>query len=122
MKCQLFDRYLFDYCDDDLSPVLREKIDKHLQECSNCSNKVKLTVLENEVLRDNSDPVSYTHLDVYKRQNWQRLEHCQRYISSSRRQVYNQIIQFPPVSLSPELINSSGQQRPSPYHLSLIHI
>ena len=55
MKCQLFDRYLFDYCDDDLSPVLREKIDKHLQECTNCSNKVKLTVLENEVLRDNSD-------------------------------------------------------------------
>lgn len=55
MKCQLFDKYLFDYCDDDLSPVLREKIDKHLQECSNCRNQVKLTVLENEVLRDNSD-------------------------------------------------------------------
>lgn len=55
MKCQLFDKYLFDYCDDDLSPVLREKIDKHLQECSGCSNQVKLTVLENEVLRDNSD-------------------------------------------------------------------
>lgn len=55
MKCQLFDKYLFDYCDNDLSPALREKIDKHLQECSSCSNQVKLTVLENEVLRDNSD-------------------------------------------------------------------
>ena len=55
MKSQLFDRYLFDYCDDDLSPALREKIDKHLQECSYCSNQVKLTVLENEVLRDQSD-------------------------------------------------------------------
>jgi hypothetical protein len=55
MKCQLFDKYLFDYCDDNLAPVLREKIDQHLQECSNCRNQVKLTILENEVLRDNSD-------------------------------------------------------------------
>lgn len=55
MNCQLFNRYVFDYCDDNLSPALKEQMDKHQQECSHCHNQVKLTKLENQVLRDTSD-------------------------------------------------------------------
>lgn len=55
MNCQLFERYVFDYCDDNLSPDLKAKMDKHRQECPRCNNQVKLTYLENQVLRDTSD-------------------------------------------------------------------
>ena len=55
MNCQRYDKYIFDYCEDNLSPALKEQIDKHLQECYYCKNQVKLTHLENAVLGDKSD-------------------------------------------------------------------
>ncbi|HOQ08839.1 MAG TPA: hypothetical protein PLG09_01800 [Syntrophomonadaceae bacterium] len=55
MNCQLFDRYLFDYCDGNVYPTLKLKMDEHLRECPRCNNQVKLTDLENQVLRDKSD-------------------------------------------------------------------
>jgi hypothetical protein len=55
VNCHRFNMYVFDYCEDNLSPALKEQMDKHLRECSCCSSQVKLTYLENEVLRDKSD-------------------------------------------------------------------
>lgn len=55
VNCQRFNEYVFDYCEDNLSPALKEQMDKHLQECSYCSHQVYLTHLENEVLRDKSN-------------------------------------------------------------------
>lgn len=55
MNCQLIDQYVFDYCENNISPALREKIDHHLAECQRCSQQVNLTCLENEFLSDKSD-------------------------------------------------------------------
>lgn len=55
MNCQLIDQYVFDYCENNVSPALREKIDHHLAECQRCSQQVNLTCLENEFLTDKSD-------------------------------------------------------------------
>lgn len=55
MNCQLFDRYVFDYCEDRVSPALKDKIEEHLQDCTWCTSQVKLTCLENEFLGDKSD-------------------------------------------------------------------
>lgn len=55
MNCQLIDRYIFDYCEDNVSPTLKNKIDQHLTECQCCCNQVKLTRLENECLADITD-------------------------------------------------------------------
>lgn len=55
MNCQLIDQYVFDYCENNLSPTLKEKIDHHLAECQRCSQQVNLTCLENEFLTDKSD-------------------------------------------------------------------
>jgi len=55
VNCQLFDRYVFDYCDNNLSSALKMEMDKHRQECSRCNSQFMLTNLENQVLRDKSD-------------------------------------------------------------------
>ena len=54
MKCQHVNRYLYDFCDNSLSPDIQNQINNHLHECESCRLKVQLTQLENEVLSDKS--------------------------------------------------------------------
>lgn len=53
MNCQQIDRYIFDFCEQNLSPELELQIQEHIEKCPMCLNKVELTRLENEVLREN---------------------------------------------------------------------
>ncbi|MDD3852107.1 MAG: zf-HC2 domain-containing protein [Syntrophomonadaceae bacterium] len=54
MKCQHVDRYIYDFCDNRLSPDIHNEIESHLRECEPCRLKAELTQLENEVLSDKS--------------------------------------------------------------------
>ena len=47
MKCQHVNRYLYDFCDNSLSPDIQNQINNHLHECESCRLKVQLTQLEN---------------------------------------------------------------------------
>lgn len=51
MNCQQIDKYIWDYCDNSLSPNIQARIEKHLQCCEHCRNKVELTMMENEALK-----------------------------------------------------------------------
>lgn len=51
MNCQQIDRFIWDYCDNNLSPTMRSRIEKHLQYCAHCRNKVELTLMENEAMK-----------------------------------------------------------------------
>jgi hypothetical protein len=52
MHCQQIDNILWDFCDANLSPDLIKEVKAHLLECKICRYKVSLTLLENEVIRD----------------------------------------------------------------------
>ncbi|MGI5879718.1 MAG: anti-sigma factor family protein [Syntrophomonadaceae bacterium] len=54
MNCQHVDRYLYDFCDNRLSPTIHNEIESHLRKCEQCRLKAELTQLENEVLSDKS--------------------------------------------------------------------
>lgn len=52
MNCQQIDRYIFDFCEQNLSPELEIQIQEHIEQCPICRNKIELTRLENEVLSE----------------------------------------------------------------------
>ena len=52
MNCQQIDKYIFEYCDGNLSPELNLQVEKHLTRCEECSTIVQLTYMENAVLKD----------------------------------------------------------------------
>jgi len=52
MNCQQATRYIWDYCDNKLSPELVAAVESHCRECSQCSQHLQLTVLENEALKN----------------------------------------------------------------------
>ena len=54
MKCQHVNRYLYDFCDNRLSPDVHDQIENHLRECKSCRLNAELTQFENEVLSDKS--------------------------------------------------------------------
>ncbi len=55
MNCQQIDKYIFGFCEHILPPELESRIQEHLEKCPICRNKVEFTLLENEVLQDNTD-------------------------------------------------------------------
>jgi len=55
MNCRQVDDYIYAYCDNTLSPEQRILFDRHLKDCEVCRNKLRLTLLENEILKDPGD-------------------------------------------------------------------
>lgn len=60
MNCQQIDKYLYDYCDGTISPELKQVIEEHLQTCPFCRNNHKLTLIENEALKEGFVPALST--------------------------------------------------------------
>lgn len=54
MNCQQATKYIWDYCDNILSPSLGLRLEKHCEDCEECRRNLRLTRLENEVLSDSS--------------------------------------------------------------------
>lgn len=52
MNCQQIDKYVYEYCDGNLSPEIALQIEEHLTKCVTCNNMVQLTYMENAVLKD----------------------------------------------------------------------
>ncbi len=52
MNCQQTRKYLINYSDGNVSPHLKLQLEQHLQVCESCRNNYKLTMIENEVLRE----------------------------------------------------------------------
>jgi hypothetical protein len=52
MNCQLVDKYLYSYCDNTLPPGIGPSLGAHLKDCAKCRNKIALTKLENDLLRE----------------------------------------------------------------------
>lgn len=55
MNCQQINHYLLDYSEGNVSPPLRDAIEEHLSQCEYCRNNYKLTLIENEILREKID-------------------------------------------------------------------
>ncbi|MFA7149032.1 MAG: zf-HC2 domain-containing protein [Syntrophomonadaceae bacterium] len=55
MNCQLVDKYLYDYCDNVLSPDQRVLFDQHLANCHSCRRAVDRALLETSILREEWD-------------------------------------------------------------------
>lgn len=55
MNCRQVDKYLYDYCDNVLSPDQRVLIEQHLAECHNCRQVVDQALLETSILREEWD-------------------------------------------------------------------
>lgn len=51
MDCQQIDKYVYEYCDDLLSPALRPGFQAHLDTCESCREKVASVSLEGKMLR-----------------------------------------------------------------------
>ncbi|HWP98265.1 MAG TPA: zf-HC2 domain-containing protein [Syntrophomonadaceae bacterium] len=60
MNCQQATKYIWDYCDNRLSPTVSETLEAHCAECAACRRHLHLTRMENEVLQrsDNLPPLS----------------------------------------------------------------
>ncbi len=52
MNCQQVNNLIWDYCDGLLSPDIKAELENHLHECETCSELIRLTLLENEGLKD----------------------------------------------------------------------
>lgn len=55
MNCQQATRYIWDYCDNKLSPDLGLAVQSHCRECPQCKQHLQLTVLENEALKNTAE-------------------------------------------------------------------
>lgn len=55
MNCQQATRYIWDYCDNKLSPDLGSAVERHCRECLQCNQHLQLTVMENEALKNTSE-------------------------------------------------------------------
>jgi len=55
MNCQDINQVIYDYCDGKISSDLYLEISQHLNECESCYNNYRLTLIENEVLKDTED-------------------------------------------------------------------
>jgi hypothetical protein len=55
MNCQQATRYIWDYCDNKLSPELGTAVESHCRECPQCNKHLQLTVLENEALNNTAE-------------------------------------------------------------------
>ena len=55
MNCLLCKKHMYRYYDDELSPQLKLKIDRHLEACTSCRFQYDLTQMENQVLGDTSE-------------------------------------------------------------------
>jgi hypothetical protein len=48
-------KHMFNYFEADLSPLLKEEIEQHLQQCASCRRQYDLTRMENQILQDTSN-------------------------------------------------------------------
>ena len=55
MNCQQVDKYLYDYCDNLLTPDQRLRIEQHLEHCPKCQKIIGKALLESSVLREQWD-------------------------------------------------------------------
>ena len=55
MNCRQVDKYLYDYCDNVLSPDQRVSFDQHLADCHSCHQAVDQALLETSILREEWD-------------------------------------------------------------------
>lgn len=55
MNCRQVDKYLYDYCDNVLSPDQRVLFDQHLADCHSCRQAVDQALLETSILREEWD-------------------------------------------------------------------
>ena len=55
MNCRQVDKYLYDYCDNVLSPDQRVLFDQHLADCHSCHQAVDQALLETSILREEWD-------------------------------------------------------------------
>lgn len=55
MNCQQVDKYLYDYCDNLLTPDQMLRIEEHLEHCPRCREVVDKAQLESSVLREEWD-------------------------------------------------------------------
>jgi hypothetical protein len=51
MNCQQIDKYIYEFCDKQLAPQMHDRIQRHLDECENCRNKVESAHREGMLLR-----------------------------------------------------------------------
>jgi len=51
MNCQQIDKYLYEYCDNNLNPLLRAEFDQHLKHCASCQSLVNEAMWEGTILR-----------------------------------------------------------------------
>lgn len=55
MNCQQATRYIWDYCDNKLSPELSAAVESHCRECQHCNKHLQLTILENDSLKNHAE-------------------------------------------------------------------
>lgn len=55
MNCQQIDKYLFEYCNNKLSPESQQEFTDHLQCCESCKVLVDITLLEDDILKEAAD-------------------------------------------------------------------
>lgn len=55
MNCRDLEKLIFSYCDNKLTPQKRMLLEKHLQKCPSCRNKMNIVVLENELIKEAAD-------------------------------------------------------------------